>query len=195
MNSAEHRGAAHHEASHALIAASLGATLGNVCLSCEGGTWIGHTQISWSEGAGPARKQKILQTAVAGPFGQAKYRAQLNWSGATFDRSDSLQEVITIIRTGELQEYSRLSLAFVTPDGGKHVLEIKDYNDIGDLEELQSLAEDFDDVLLLQLLGAVRDRLDLPAVWAAIAEMAESLCQRQLSGHEAVGIMQSHGLR
>jgi hypothetical protein len=194
MNSAEQHSAAYHEASHAVIATLLGATLGNVSLSCEGGTWIGGTQVNWREGAGPARNKKIFQVAVAGPFGQAKYRARLKWSGAKFDKSDSLQQVITIIREGELQEHSRLSLGFVAADGSKHVFEVSDFNDIGDLEILSSLVQEFDDDTLLQLLGAVRDRLDAQAVWAATGDLADSLCQQQVSGHEAVAIVQKHGL-
>jgi hypothetical protein len=196
MNSAEQRAAAYHEASHAVSATLLGATLGNVSLRCEGGTWVGDTQVSWSEGAGPARKQKIFQVAVAGPFGQVKYRACFNWSGSTFDRSDSLLDVIMIIREYKLQEHSRLSFGFVTTDGSKHVLEVRDFNDIGDLEMLASLIQEFDDDKLLQLLGAARDRLNSQAVWAAIGDMAESLCQQQLlSGQEVVAIVHRHGLR
>jgi len=195
MNSVEQRATAYHEASHTVIAILLGAMPGNVTLSCEEGTWVGGAQVNWREGAGPTRKQRIIQVAVAGPFGQAKYRACLNWSGATFDRTDSFQQVITIIRKGELEENARLSLGFVMVDGSKQVLEVRDFNDVGDFEQLETLVQEFDDPILLQLLWAVVDRLDSQAVWNAIGDMAESMCQRQqVSGHEAVAIVQKHGL-
>ncbi len=192
MNNDEQRSAAYHEASHAVIAALLGADLGNVTIKCEGGAWVGETPvISWREGTGSARKQKIFQVAVAGPLGQAKYRARLNWNGATFDKNYCLRDVIRIVREGEPEEPSRLFLGFVASDGSKQILEIKDPNDIGDLETLQCIVQEFVDENLLQLLDLVRDHLDSQAVWAAIGDIAEVLFRKQLiAGQEAVAIMQ-----
>jgi hypothetical protein len=195
MNNDEQRGTAYHEASHAVIATLLGGTLGNVAIKYEGGTWEGDAQVTWSEGAGPARKQKRFQGAVAGPLGQAKYRACLNWNGATFDKNYCLLDVIRIVREGEPEEPSRLSFGFVASDGSKHILEIKDPNDIGDLETLQCIVNEFDDENLLQLLEMVQDHLDSQAVWAAIGDIAESLCRQQaIAGQEAVAIIEKHGL-
>lgn len=195
MNNAEQHAAAHHEAAHAVIAKVLGATLGDVSITCEDGTWVGTTQVSWCEEGGPARKQKIFQIAVAGPFGQAKYRACLNWKGVRFDRNDWLRSVVAIIREGELAEDATLSLGFVAHDGLKHILEIRDLNDLGDLEMLQSLVQEFDHDTLLELLDMVQGRLDSQAVWAAVGDMAESLSRQQhVSADEAVATIQKHGL-
>ena len=196
MHYIEQRAAAHHEASHAVIAILLEATPSDITIRCEGGTWAGVAHGTWHEGTGLGRTQKHFQVAVAGPLGQIKSRAWINWPGAIFDNNQSCQEVIAIIRDGELQETSSLSLGFVTPDGSKHVFEVNDFNDIGDLEGVQSLVQGLDDANLFRLLGEVRSRLDLPAVWAVIGEVAESLCKTQnVSGHEAFAMVQARGLK
>src|SRR5713101_5221705 len=104
INDAEQQSTAYHEASHGVIATLLGAAVRSISIRCEHGTWVGDTPITWSEGAGATRKEKIFQVAVAGPLGQAKYRACHNWNGATFGKNDRLPVVIRIIREGELEE-------------------------------------------------------------------------------------------
>jgi hypothetical protein len=193
MNSGtEQRSTAFHEASHAIIAALLGATLSKVSIRCQGDTWIGDAEIRWVEGASCGRRQKTFQVAIAGPLGQSKFRASLRWDDVTFDPGD-LRSILRIIRRGKLADSLLLSISFIADGGLKCKLEIRDLDDIGDLGRLRSLVEGYSDITLLRLINSVQVRLDNKAVWKSIDELAESLCeQNQVMGPDVFAIIQKN---
>lgn len=190
----EKRAAAYHESSHAVIAALLGATLSSVSITCDHGTWVGSAMSSWGEGSGSRRKEKIFKSAVAGPLGQVKFRALIEWNQVTFDLNDRMEDVLRVIRESELTPDSRVAFCFVGTTGSKHTLEVRDLNDLGDFERLQSLTTEFDDITLLRFLDQTRSQLDSQLIWKAIEHVAEDLVQREQVTEEGIlGIIARYG--
>ena len=150
MSEIERLGAAFHEAAHAIITILLDGQLSFVMIGLKNETWIGESPGSWEDEGGNVRKEKIIKAGLAGPLGQAKYRARLRWKKATFDTESSLARLVTVIRDG-LTEETELGLDFVETWGVSRHLKIKDLNDVGDLEKLHSIAEAFSDNELIQL--------------------------------------------
>lgn len=161
----------------------------------ENRAWVGDANASWiDEPAGPQRKQKIFQVAVAGPLGQIKFRAMVAESNLTFDSVDSLRSVLTVIREGKLGD-STIHVRFLDASGSPRCHEVEDRDDVGDFEMLRNLVEELDDDILIALLKTVQCRLDTAPVWRAVGDLAESLYQQERVGsHQVLATVEKHAL-
>ena len=192
--SSRRRSTAHHEAAHAITAASLGATLNTVFLADDSDS-EGGAPVQWAEGPGPSRRRKIIQTAAAGPFGELKFLARSDWGEVRFDHTDPLEGVIGIIRSGELEDFISIPVRFVTHDRQSRPLVVTDWNAVGDFQRLYHLASEWDDAQLFDILDRTRRLLDRREAWDAVSHLAELLHRNgQVDGDGVVAVLKQFGL-
>ncbi len=175
-NQAEMYSAAFHESSHAIIAWALGANVGDLSIACPNGVWIGSCPTTFNEGPGTERRKKIIQIAVAGPFGQLKCRAIQRWNRVRFCLEWHLEGFVKIIRCGAIPLDSRPWLGFVANENVKRELPVTDLNDIGDLEMLGVVSAELTDVAVAELIRETFLLLD--AHWNKVEAIAHELVRR-----------------
>lgn len=169
---------AFHEAAHAVVAVYLGGTPQYVSIAYDydSNEWKGLTPVQWTEGTGASQTQKI-QVAAAGPLGQLKFRAESAWGEVSFNRSDRLERFVEIIRRGDINGLTMISLGFITTHNQTTPLQVANYNDIGDFEGKADFAGKWDDEQLFAVLDYVRELLDRREVWAGVSQLAQLVCR------------------